>query len=142
MDSALIVKEVTRAVESAVEGHNRAWAEGVIAENSALHLVEEALFAVQYAPHYENGVWQVTSGAAWVEGTAEAAAALRGQGCTWTLHDLHLLPRGEDECIASYRIVHTWGDPGRRPAQAFFLETWHRDGEGRWRLARHTAEKV
>jgi ketosteroid isomerase-like protein len=125
-----------------VEDQNVAWRDGAIAEDSALRLVEDDLTAVQYAPHYDGGVWRCDSGSSWVEGTAQAAAALKGQGCTWSLHDVHVLPRGEHEAVATYRIVHTWGDAERRPAQAFFLETWRRGEDGRWRLARHTAEKV
>lgn len=136
------VTELTRAIEAMVEDHNAAWRDGTIAEGSALRLVEGDLTAVQYAPHYEGGEWRCDSGTAWVESTAQAVAAVAGQGCTWSLHDVHVLPRGDREAIASYRIVHTWGASSRRPAQAFFLETWRRGEDGRWRLARHTAEKV
>jgi hypothetical protein len=96
--------------------------------------------AVQYAPHYPDGVWRADSGAELLAATAQAAAAVAGQGCHWILEDLQVLARSADEAMAMYRIVHRWGD-GRPPAQAFFLETWRREG-GRWVLARHTAEKV
>lgn len=118
------------------------WAEGDIAEDSAVRLVTPDLVATQYAPHYDDGIWTARSGAEWIEGTAEAARALKGQGCTWSAHDLQVLARGGDEAVATYRIVHRWGAAERQPAQAFFLETWKRGGDGQWRLARHTAEKV
>ena len=121
---------------------NRMWAEGDIAEGSTVRLVIPDLVATQYAPHYANGVWTARSGTEWLESTAEAARALKGRGCTWSAHDLHVLPRGDDEAIASYRIVHHWGEADREPAQAFFLETWRRGADGQWRLARHTAEKT
>lgn len=118
------------------------WAEGSIPQDSSVRLVADDLNAVQYAPHYENGVWTACSGAEWVQSSAEAATALRGKGCTWSVHDLNVLTRKDDEAIASYRIVHSWGVADRAPAQAFFLETWRRGDDGAWRLARHTAEKV
>lgn len=136
------VSEVTRVIETLFDDTNRMWADGAIAEDSAVRHVEDGLTAVQYAPHYDGGKWGCTSGHDWVEGTAAAAASGRGQGWAWTLHDLNVLPRSEDEAIASYRVVHTWGASERPPAQAFFLETWRRGSDGRWRLARHTAEKL
>lgn len=142
MESTSVVHEVTTAIEAVVRDHNRMWADGVISDDSALRHVEEGLTAVQYAPHYENGVWRASSGSEWLDGSGQAAGASRGQGWSWTLHDLSVLPRGEHEAIASYRIVHTWGETDRPPAQAIFLETWRRGSDGRWRLARHTAEKV
>jgi hypothetical protein len=142
MDVTSTTREVRAAVENLVADTNKMWTTGEIAEGSSVRHVVEDLVAVQYAPHYDGGVWRAGSGREWVDGTAEAAAALHGQGCTWTVHDVHVLPRSEDECIASYRIVHAWGDAERRPAQAFFLETWRRGDDGTWRLARHTAEKV
>jgi hypothetical protein len=142
MDTTATAREVRAAIEGLVEDTNAMWASGEVAERSSVRHVVDDLVAVQYAPHYEGGVWQAGSGREWVAGTAEAAASLRGQGCTWTVHDVNVLPRSEDECIASYRVVHAWGDAERRPAQAFFLETWRRGVDGTWRLARHTAEKV
>jgi hypothetical protein len=142
MDSESVVSALTRVIEDVVRDHNRMWSEGVISEDSRLRHVEEALSAVQYAPHYEDGVWRARSGSEWLEGTSQAAAASRGQGWAWSVHDLNVLPRSEQEAVAAYRIVHTWGQADRRPAQAFFLETWRRGADGRWRLARHTAEKI
>ena len=142
MDNTATVRAVRAAIENLVEDTNTMWATGEIAEDSSVRHVVEDLVAVQYAPHYEGGTWRAGSGGAWVEGTAEAAAALRGQGCTWTVHDLQVLARNAHEAIASYRVVHHWGEADRRPAEAFFLETWRRDDGGTWRLARHTAEKT
>jgi hypothetical protein len=129
-------------IERMVADHNRGWASGVLAEDSVVRDVAEGLEAVQFAPHYDDGRWTASSGREWVEGTAEAFAALAGQGVTWELHGLEVLPRGGDEAIAAYRIVHRWGTAERAPAQAFFLETWRRGADDRWRLVRHTAEKV
>jgi hypothetical protein len=129
-------------IERLLQDTNRMWATGTIAEDSSVRLVADDLAAVQYAPHYENGVWSAGSGSEWVDSTAEAAAALRGQGCTWSVEDLHVLARTDDEAVACYRVVHEWGDADRAPAQAFFLETWRRGDDGRWQLARHTAEKT
>lgn len=129
-------------LEKLLSDTNTMWRTGVIAEDSVVRDVEKDLVARQYSPRFNDGVWQAGSGEAWLAGTAEAAAALVGRGCAWSMHDLRLLPRGEDECVASYRIVHAWGDYSAPPAQAVFLETWRLGGDGRWRLARHTAEKV
>lgn len=142
MDDTATRHPLVEVIERLVRDTNRAWAEGSIAQDSSVRLVADDLTAVQYAPHYGDGVWTAGSGREWVESTGEAAAALRGQGCTWSMHDLHVLVRSDEEAIASYRIVHHWGDGERPPAQAFFLETWRRGGDGGWRLARHTAEKV
>lgn len=142
MDNTATVRAVRAAIHNLVEDTNTMWATGEIAEDSSVRHVVEDLVAVQYAPHYEGGAWRAGSGRAWVEGTAEAAAALRGQGCTWTVHDLQVLARNAHEAIASYRVVHHWGEADRRPAEAFFLETWRRDDGGTWRLARHTVEKT
>lgn len=142
MDNASTVSEVTRVIGTLVEDTNRMWAEGAISPDSTVRDVEVGLTAVQYAPHYDDGVWRATSGLEWVEGTSQAAAASLGRGWAWSLHDLSVLPRGVDEAVASYRIVHHWGESDLPPAQAFFLETWRRGDDGRWRLARHTAEKV
>jgi hypothetical protein len=129
-------------IERLVRDTNRMWSEGLIAQDSSVRLVEDELTAVQYAPHYDDGVWTAGSGEEWIESTAEAADALRGQGCTWSVHDLTVLSRSSDEAIASYRVVHHWGESDRTPAQALFLETWKRGDDGTWRLARHTAEKT
>lgn len=142
MDKASVAQELARVIEDTVRDTNRMWAEGRIAPGSSLRQVEEGLRAVQYAPHYEDGEWRASSGEEWLEGTSQAAAASRGQGWSWTVHDLHVLPRSDEEAVASYRVVHTWGQSERRPAEAFFLETWRRGADGCWRLARHTAEKV
>jgi hypothetical protein len=142
MDNASVVQEVTRVIAGVVRDHNRMWADGFISEDSALLYVEEGLTAVQYAPHFENGVWRAGSADDWLHGTTQAAEASRGQGWAWSMHDLQVLPRSDQEAVASYRIVHIWGDTDRPPAQAMFLETWRRGGDGCWRLARHTAEKL
>ena len=133
-----IVAEVTAAIERLVEATNVAWQTGSIDATSAIRDVANDLLAVQHSPRF--GTWRAGSGAEWVESTAEAAVALRGQNCCWTLHDAVVLARTADEAIASYRIVHHWAD-ARQPAQALFLETWRRVG-GRWLLVRHAAEKV
>lgn len=99
---------------------NRRWDAGLIAEGSAVQDVEPDLEAMQHAPYHGDGEWRADPGAAWLEGTAQATAALHGQGCSWSRH-LFVLPRGEDE--------------------ARFLETRRRGADGTWRLARHTAEK-
>lgn len=141
-DTTASTHPLVDVIERLVRDTNRMWDEGALAPDSSVRDVTDDLTAVQYAPHYDDGVWTAGSGAEWVEGTAQAAAAVQGQGCTWSLHDLRVLARAEDEAIASYRVVHRWGDAARPPAQAFFLETWRRGDDGRWRLARHTAEKV
>lgn len=141
-DSTVTTHPLVDVIKGVVRDHNRMWSEGALAPDSSIRHVTDDLTAVQYAPHYDDGVWTARSGAEWVDGSAQAAAAMRGQGCTWSLHDLGVLARGEDEAIASYRVVHHWGAPDRPPAQAFFLETWRRDAAGCWRLARHTAEKT
>jgi hypothetical protein len=142
MDNASVARELSRVVEDLVGATNRMWHDGVISEDSTIRDVEDGFTGVQYAPHYENGEWRASSGSEWLEGNSQAAAASQGQGWSWTLHDLRVLPRSGQEAVASYRIVHSWGDDDRRPAEAFFLETWRRGSDGRWRLARHTAEKV
>lgn len=141
MEQEATVADCSAAIRQLIEATNQMWREGRIGEQSAVRDVEEDLEAVQYSPRFEDGVWRASSGAQWLEGTAQAAEVLQGQGCCWSLHDLRVLARSEDECIAAYRIVHTWA--AERPAtQALFLETWRRDRDGRWRLARHAAEKV
>jgi hypothetical protein len=135
-----VVAEVSAAVHEQVAATNRMWESGVIEPGSALRDVAADLTAVQHSPRFADGVWRAGSGAEWLDGTAEAAAFLAGQGCRWTLHDLRVLARSADEAVAGYRIVHEWAD-ARPAAQALFLETWRRDG-ARWVLARHTAEKV
>jgi hypothetical protein len=141
MDSGTVVAEMTATIHSLVEATNTMWREGLIDHRSAVRDVEPDLQAVQFSPRFDGQVWRATSGDEWLAGTAQAAEALRGQGCRWSLHDLRVLARDDDECVAAYRIVHTWAD-GRTPAQALFLETWRRGRDGRWRLVRHTAEKV
>lgn len=141
VDHDAAVAEVTATLDRLVEATNAMWRDGVLDDASIVHDVEPDLQAVQFSPRFEDQVWRATSGQEWVEGTKQAAEALHGQGCRWSLHDVRVLARGEDECAATYRIVHTWAD-GRTPAQALFLETWRRGPDGRWRLARHTAEKV
>jgi ketosteroid isomerase-like protein len=135
------VAEVTATIHGLVEATNTMWSEGVIDGVSRVLDVEPELKAVQFSPRFESQVWRANSGKEWIQGTAQAADALRGQGCRWSLHDLQVRARSDIECVAAYRIVHTWAD-GRRPAQAIFLETWRRGDDGRWRLARHTAEKI
>jgi hypothetical protein len=135
------IADCSAAIRDVVEATNRMWRDGRIDEQSRVCDVEDDLTAVQYSPRFEDGVWRASSGAEWLEGTAQAAEALRGQGCRWALHDLRVLARSAHECIAAYRIVHTWADD-RPPAQALFLETWRRGADSRWRLARHAAEKV
>jgi hypothetical protein len=139
---ARVGDELTAALHRLVEDTNAMWRDGTIAADSSVRDVCDDLDAVQHAPHRDPAPWRATSGAAWVEGTEQAAKALHGQGCRWSLRDLVVLPRHEAECVASYRVVHEWGDERRPPAQALFLETWRRSPDGRWRLARHTAEKV
>jgi ketosteroid isomerase-like protein len=142
MDSAATPHPVVDVISRLVRDTNQMWAEGVVDQRSAVRLVEPDLVATQYATHFTDGVWTAGSGAEWLDGTEEAARALKGRGCVWSAQDLHVLPRGDDEAIASYRIVHHWGDGDREPSQAFFLETWRRGDDGQWRLSRHTAEKV
>ena len=137
-----VIDELTAVLRRHVQDTNQMWATGEIAPDSAIRDVEPALAAVQWSPKFDAGVWRAESGAEWVEGTAEAGRQLAGQGCRWEMADLVVLPRGEGEAAASYRIVHHWGDPTRPPAQALFLETWRRGDDSRWRLARHAAEKV
>lgn len=129
-------------IEQLVADTNVMWSTGTVAADSTIADVEPDLVAVQYAPHYDGGVWRASSAADWVDGTAAAGAALAGEGCRWEMTGLQVLERTGDEALASYRITHHWGSPDRRPAEAFFLETWRRGEDGRWRLARHTAEKV
>lgn len=126
MDQRRTVEELTTALHRLVEDTNIMWRDGVIAEASAVR---------------DGEVWRAGSGDEWLDGTADAAEALQGQGCRWSLHDLVVLARSDSEATASYRIVHEWGD-GRPAAQALFLETWRRGADARWRLARHAAEKV
>ena len=141
MDHDAAVRELTDAIHRLVEATNDMWRTGRIDERSPVRDVEPDLRAVQFSPRFEGGDWHAESGQDWLDGTAQAAAALAGQGCHWSVHDLVVLPRSETESVAGYRIVHTWAD-GRAPAQALFLETWRRGDDGTWRLARHTAEKV
>jgi hypothetical protein len=136
-----LVADLTLTLHRLVEATNRMWALGRIPDDSPILDVDPALQARQHSPRFEGGLWTADSGEEWLEGTREAAAALAGQGCRWSLHDLHLLARSHDEVVAAYRIVHEWGDT-RPSAQAFFLETWRREDSGRWLLVRHTAEKV
>jgi len=140
MEHEAAVEEMTATIHRLVESTNTMWRDGVIDDASAVRDVEPDLRAVQFSPRFEGEVWRASSGKEWIEGTAQAAEALRGQGCRWSLHDLRVVARSELECVAWYRIVHTWAD-GRRPAQALFLETWRRGDDHRWRLARHSAEK-
>ena len=137
-----VIAEVSAVLRRHVEDTNRMWATGEIASDSAIRDVEPGLSAVQWSPKYETGVWRVESGSEWIDDTADAGRQLAGQGCRWELTDLVVLPRGDHEAAASYRVVHHWGDPARPPAQALFLETWRRGEDGRWRLARHAAEKA
>ena len=142
MEKTIEDHPLVEVIGNVVRDHNRMWASGTIAEDSVLRDVEEDLVASQYAPHFEGGVWRATSGEEWLAGTAEAGAFGCGQGWSWSHQDLTVLPRSDDECVATYRIVHSWGDADRKPAQAIFLETWRRGDDGCWRLARHTAEKL
>jgi hypothetical protein len=141
VDHEAAARELTDVIHRLVEATNEMWRDGRIDDLSPVRDVEPDLRAVQFSPRFEGQVWRADSGQDWLEGTAEAAAALEGLGCQWALHDLVVLARSEAECVAGYRIVHTWAD-GRSPAQALFLETWRRGDDGTWRLARHTAEKV
>ena len=136
------VERLTTVLLRLIEDTNKMWRDGELAEDSMVRAVCQDLQAVQYAPHRDPEPWQAKSGMEWLAGTEQAARALRGRGCRWSLHDLVVLPRNGSECVASYRIVHEWGDNETPSAQALFLETWHEDQDGQWRLARHTAEKV
>jgi hypothetical protein len=118
---------------------NDAWASGSVAADSPLRDVTEDFQGVQHAPWYENGRWSGDR-AAWLAGT-EAAAAAAGPGHRWDALAPRVIPRSDDEAIASYVVRLSWPDPARPPAVACFLETWRRDGS-RWLLARHTAEKA
>ena len=137
-----VVEDLKAVLLRLVEDTNRMWRDGGIAEDSVVRAVCPDLQAIQYLPHRDPEPWRATSGAEWLADTEEAARALRGRGCRWSLHDLVVLPRHDSECVTSYRIVHEWGDSERPPAQALFLETWRRGEDGQWRLARHAAEKV
>ena len=108
------VHDLAATIKALVRDTNRMWTEGDISADSTIRQVDLRL---------------------------EAARALAGQGCSWSLHDLVVLPRSEREAVASYRIVHDWSD-GRKPASALLLETWRRSTQGRWNLVRHTAEKI
>lgn len=136
------VEALTAVLFRLVEDTNEMWRDGEIAEDSTVRAVCEDLQAVQHAPHRDPEPWQARSRTEWLEDTEQAARALHGRGCTWSLHDLVVLPRHGSECVASYRIVHEWGDSATPAAQALFLETWRQGEDGQWRLARHTAEKV
>lgn len=136
------VAELTTVLRRLIVDTNVMWRDGEIAEDSTVRDVCEDLQAIQHAPHRDPEPWRASSGTEWLEGTAEAARAMHGRGCRWSLHDLVVLPREDGECVTSYRIMHEWGDEERPPAQALFLETWRRGEDGRWRLARHAAEKV
>jgi hypothetical protein len=135
------VQDLAATIKALVRDTNRMWAEGDIAADSTIRQVDPGLEAVQYSPRFADGPWRARSAQEWLDGTLEAARALAGQSCSWSLHDLVILPRSEREAVASYRIVHEWSD-GRKPASALFLETWSRSAQGRWNLLRHTAEKV
>ncbi len=137
-----VTAEISDLLDRLVEDTNTMWATGEIGTGSTIRDVDPALQATQWSPRFEGGVWRARSGAEWVEGTAEAGRQLAGQGCRWEIADLVVLPREAREAVASFRVVHHWGESGRPPAQALFLETWRRDEDGRWLLLRHTAEKV
>jgi hypothetical protein len=135
-----VTEEIAELLARLLHEHNVMWALGEIPAESRLRDVDPSLVAAQYSPRFEGGVWRAASGEEWMAGTAEAARLLGGQGCHWELTDLTVLERDPDEAVASYRIVHHWGDD-RPPALALFLETWRRT-DGRWLLLRHHAEKV
>jgi hypothetical protein len=137
-----VTTELTAVLTTLVDEHNTMWDLGEIPVDSRIRDVDPGLVAAQYSPKFDGGVWRAGSGEEWLDGTGEAAAFLGGQGVRWELADLTILERSADEAVASYRVVHHWGDPGRPPAQAMFLETWRRSEDGRWLLVRHHAEKV
>lgn len=137
-----VTTELTTVLETLIDEHNVMWGLGEIPPDSRIRDVHPELVAAQYSPKFDGGVWRADSGAEWLAGTQEAAALLGKQGCRWELADLTIIQRTPDEAVASYRVLHHWGDSNRLPAQAMFLETWGRAEDGRWLLVRHYAEKV
>ena len=136
---AAVVRGVRSAIRQQIEATNAAWESGNILADSPLRDVADSFHAVQYAPWYEGGWWSGDR-AAWVAGT-EAAAAAAGPGHRWEALAVRVVPRSDDEAMASYVVRLSLPDPARPPASAFFLETWRHDGS-RWLLVRHTAEKA
>ena len=134
--------ELTAVLTALMDSHNVMWDLGEIPANSRIRDIHPDLAAAQYSPKFDGGVWRADSGNEWLESTQEAATLLGKQGCRWELADLTIIERSTDEAVASYRIIHHWGDADSPPAQAMFLETWRRSEDGRWLLVRHHAEKV
>ena len=137
-----VTTELTAVLTTLMDEHNVMWDLGDIPADSRIRDIHPDLRAAQYSPKFDGGVWRADSAVEWLEGTCEAAGFLGKLGCRWEMADLTILVRSADEAVASYRIIHYWGEADRPPARAMFLETWRRSEDGRWLLVRHTAEMV
>ena len=135
-----LTTELTAVLSRLMDEHNVMWDLGDIPAGSRIRDIHPDLVAVQYSPKFDGGVSRADSGEESLTGIHEAAGILGKQGCRWELADPTIIERSADEAVASYRIIHHWGDADRPPAQAMFLETWRRSEDGRRLLVRHHEE--
>ena len=135
------VERLTEVLLRLIEDTNTMWRDGELAEDSMVRAVCEDLQAVQYAPHRDPEPWQAKSGMEWLAGTEQAARALHGRGCRWSLHDLVVLPRNGSESSRQW-VAGPNTNPriGRAALRRRPAEQWRACPSGPERRGDRTAE--